>query len=574
MTTFVTSFINVNNNEEKTIHWRIDKFMELVRSGIQLCVYIDSSLSERIKEKTLNFSNVKIMQMVLLKETKMYQFCQNIDILQLPFTNNIAKDTMDYLILINSKVEFMYDAINKNPWKSDFFAWIDFSIYHVFNNIPLCNINLHQIQHYSKKELKNDETFLLIPGCLRRITKDETHFIIGQVYWRFCGGFFFGNKKSITKLYNHQIEYFPIFLTLYNTLVWEVNFWAWLEMYTEWKPIWYQADHNDSIIQLPYDFLYTSLLQNNFVKIKTYSYPILKGKEKDDYYIPGSASYLKYNEKHLLNTRYINYTINKNDQIQNFTFHHPNKHIITKNVFSLLDDNYYPLLYQEIKDPPNENTTLLMFNGIEDIRLYQYQNEIHFIGTSMNYSKDNNNLIITGKYDIENYQLFDASIIQSPYKKQCEKNWTPIIQNINGIEKELFIYQWYPMEIGEIIEKKLEIIITYPIESSIFKTIRGSTIFIPWGEFLIGVLHFSENDFLDRKYFHILLMLDQKTMKPIKYSDPFYFGKEPGIEFCIGFTISNLEYHFWISNLDSNPMVISIPFVTIPCINNILYHCC
>ena len=93
MTTFVTSFINVNNNEEKTINWRIDKFMELVRSGIQLCVYIDSSLLERIKEKTLNFSNVKIMQMVILKETKMYQFCQNIDILQLPFTNNVTKDT-------------------------------------------------------------------------------------------------------------------------------------------------------------------------------------------------------------------------------------------------------------------------------------------------------------------------------------------------------------------------------------------------------------------------------------------------------------------------------------------------
>ena len=567
MTTFVTSFINVNNNEEKTISWRIEKFMNLVNYGIKLCVYVDVSIFEILKEKTKNYLNVKIMPIITLKQTKTYQFCQDISILQLPFTNNIAKDTMDYLILINSKIEFIYDAMKENPWESDFFAWIDFSIFHVFHNISLCNNNLQQIQNYSNDEYKNDDTFLLIPGCLPSIKTEDEHLIIGQVYWRFCGGFFFGNKKSIQKLYNLHIENFPIFLTLHNTLVWEVNFWAWLEIYTKWRPLWYKADHNDSIIQLPSEFLFTSLLKNNLVQVKTYFYPTLKGKEQEDYYIPGSASYLKYNDKHILNTRYINYTINE----KNFTFHHPSKHIITKNVFSLLDDNYNPLLYQEIRDPSNQNKTLLMFNGIEDIRLYNYNNEIHFIGTSMNFSKENHNLMITGKYDIDNYQLMDSFMIESPYEKKCEKNWIPIIQTNNGVEKELFIYQWYPMEIGEIIKNKLEIITTYLIESSIFKTIRGSSTFIPWGDFLIGVVHFSENEFLDRKYFHILLMLDRITMKPIKYSNPFYFGKEPGIEFCIGFTITNLCYHFWVSTLDRDPIGISLPLSTIPFINNIIF---
>ena len=58
----------------------------------------------------------------------------------------------------------------------------------------------------------------------------------------------------------------------------------------------------------------------------------MEGEEKDDYYIPGSACYLKCNEKHHLSTRYINYTIHE----KNFTFHHPLKHIITKNVLSAL----------------------------------------------------------------------------------------------------------------------------------------------------------------------------------------------------------------------------------------------
>ena len=567
MTTFVTSFINVNNNKEKTIDWRIEKFMDLVGSGIQLCVYVDASIFEIVKEKTMNYLNVKIMPVIMLNQTKTYQFCQDTSIIHLPYTNNISKDTMDYLIIINSKIEFIYDAMKHNPWSSDFFAWIDFSIFHVFHNISLCYKNLQQIQNYSKNENKNDDAFLIIPGCLPSIKKDKEQLIIEQVYWRFCGGFFFGNKQSIQKLYELHIEYFPLFLTLHNTLVWEVNFWAWLEINTSWKPLWYKADHNDSIIQLPSEFLFTSLLKNKLVETKIYPYPIIEGEENDDYYIPGSASYLKYNEKHFLNTRYINYTIHE----KNFTFHHPLKHIITKNVFSILDDNYNPLIYQEIKDSSHSKKTLLMFNGIEDIRLYQYGNEIHFIGTSMNFSKENHNLMITGKYDIDHYQFIDSFMIQSPYEKQCEKNWIPIIQNIDGIEKELFIYQWYPMEIGEIVENKLEITTTYLIESSIFKTIRGSTTFIPWGDFLIGVAHFSENEFLDRKYFHLLLMLDRITMKPIKYSDPFYFGIEPGIEFCIGFTISNLTYYFWVSKLDCNPILVSIPLSTIPFTNNVIF---
>ena len=39
---------------------------------------------------------------------------------------------------------------------------------------------------------------------------------------------------------------------------------------------------------------------------------------------------------------------------------HQNKYIITKKV--IFDDNLNPSIYQEIKDPRDENTILLMFN--------------------------------------------------------------------------------------------------------------------------------------------------------------------------------------------------------------------
>ena len=54
MTTFVTSFINLDNDLSKNSSWRIDKFMDMVKTGIQLCVYADESVMSTLKEKTRN----------------------------------------------------------------------------------------------------------------------------------------------------------------------------------------------------------------------------------------------------------------------------------------------------------------------------------------------------------------------------------------------------------------------------------------------------------------------------------------------------------------------------------------
>ena len=54
-----------------------------------------------------------------------------------------------------------------------------------------------------------------------------------------------------------------------------------------------------------------------------------------------------------------------------------------------------------------------------------------------------------------------------------------------------------------------------------------------------------------------MVILDKETYAPLKYSRPFYF-KNIGIEFCIGFSINENKYWFWISQLDRDPMLVSI----------------
>jgi hypothetical protein len=56
-------------------------------------------------------------------------------------------------------------------------------------------------------------------------------------------------------------------------------------------------------------------------------------------------------------------------------------------------------------------------------------------------------------------------------------------------------------------------------------------------------VHFSEGEYLKRKYFHALVLIDGSSMKPLQYSNNFYFSEEVGVEFCTGFAIIDMKYH-------------------------------
>jgi hypothetical protein len=175
--------------------------------------------------------------------------------------------------------------------------------------------------------------------------------------------------------------------------------------------------------------------------------------------------------------------------------------------------------------------------------------------------------MIIGDYDIINYTYNNCKIVQPPKKTDCEKNWIPIIKD----NQEYFIYKWSPFQYGKINpdNNQLEIIYSYEINSPEFDRIRGSTVFIndDNNEFLIGVVHFSE-EFFPRQYFHMLVQLDKETLQPIYFSEPFCF-QHYGVEFCIGFTIKDDKYIFWISKMDNDAIMVTIDKKEIPIVNTV-----
>jgi hypothetical protein len=139
-------------------------------------------------------------------------------------------------------------------------------------------------------------------------------------------------------------------------------------------------------------------------------------------------------------------------------------------------------------------------------------------------------------------------------------------------QEEMFIYKWSPMEIGRVdpSTNQLQIVLRHEVRPWIFSRLRGSTTFVDcpldilpkelcsndfkhlWTlkeavnsnfsgempqesrmkmggeedlakmEYLIGLAHFSE-EHSPRHYYHLLILLEKRTLRPVRYSRVFYF---------------------------------------------------
>jgi len=198
--------------------------------------------------------------------------------------------------------------------------------------------------------------------------------------------------------------------------------------------------------------------------------------------------------------------------------------------------------------------------GLEDIRLYKLDESsanIRFICSNKNHVPNLKTRIMTGIYDVDNGLCRDMRILHPPTDTYCEKNWIPLPSTIDHIVGEYFIYKWMPFEIGRLDEtEQLRIVKSYEHNTPFWQGIRGSTCLQEILDGYICLVHFSEEK-SPRHYFHMLVLLEKGTFKPVKYSRFFYFNKK-SIEFCIGFCKKDEKYCFWISNFDRDPEYLEV----------------
>jgi len=558
--TFVTSYFKIYDNDydmSKTFEKRLELFLKLADTGINICLFTTPEFEDIFREIDKKYENLKLVNIYFKNELKFSdKYFLETKMCRLPESRSNVKDTEYYMYLMNSKIDFIKEAINANPFSSNYFCWIDFSLPYIFKNIDK---SIEQIKLISQRNYI--KSFLTIPGCWN-IKINDINFIKNNICWRFCGGFFMGDKDSLIDFYNLSFNNYGEFLNVTKTFLWEVNYWAWLETHKNFNPLWYPADHNDSIINIPTS-LHNIKIYELADEIITYNYPKF---ESNDLFFPSSSSYVydNINKKHILNTRYVNYFYKDNWECD---FFNDARQIKSVNINSELNENFIPSSFSIVKvDETNLFNNLSSFSiGLEDIRLYNQNGLIKFIASNINYIPSNKNRMIIGDYN--NDICTNCKVVNMLWDSNCEKNWSPI--QYNNDSKQLFIYKWNPYQIGFIDdENNFKIQIESHINNDLFNKFRGSTSFIEKDEnTLIGLVHYSVLN-VPPIYYHVVVLLDKKTLLPIMYSDPFKFSEKP-IEYCIGFTIYKNTYLFWISQMDRDPLLLKINIDNIPVLNKI-----
>jgi len=226
-TTFVTALINMNQGDVTNY---FNHFEKLCKTGIPIALFLDpiyKNEGEIILEK---YKNVKIVKYLDIHELPIY------NTKELPKIRNQNKDTFNYIKVMNNKIYFMDVAEKSNLFNTEYYAWIDFRIFHIFKNEEYVSNKLNQIS------IKKHNKKSYFPGALENKINE-----LDQINWRFLGGFFLLQKNEIIILSSLLQE----FILNSDRFSWEVNNFAALEYYNKFDFGWYTADHNDTILNTP-----------------------------------------------------------------------------------------------------------------------------------------------------------------------------------------------------------------------------------------------------------------------------------------------------------------------------------
>jgi len=283
----------------------------------------------------------------------------------------------------------------------------------------------------------------------------------------------------------------------------------------------------------------------------------------DERYHPMNPSIQKTKTGYVVICRSVNYT-----QKGARSFHTIDSSGVfrTRNFLVHYDRDLNVVAQQEIvEDLPRQRIRSFNLEGLDDCRLFPFQNSSWFTCTTSDTNPAGNfqiSLCRLGSKPREGTVFVDKLIpLLGPDPHRCEKNWLPFI-----LEGSLHvIYSYDPFLIYRVdpdkgsCDKIMDI--NPPLDFSRF---RGSAAPIPWkGGYLLlvheVVFHFN----YERTYIHRFLFLDSQLQMQ-QLSDPFYFQHQ-GVEFCCGMQVDHSKEHLILTlgEEDRDAYFCQVPVATV-----------
>jgi hypothetical protein len=215
--TIITAFYNIRELEENHISNRkLEEFLELAKNFIlqlpyPLVIYIDTTtqsdfIYEFIKKHRAYPEKTLIIR-ESFKDTYFYKDIERIAELQktyIIYNGILEHETPNYIVLNNNKFWWLEQTIAKNPFSSERFLWMDFSINHVAKNPETIHTWFSTIPEKIKQM------------CINPLVEiGDYQDIFHNIHHHYAGGLFSGSadyllryidafKKTIKKIYDEN----------------------------------------------------------------------------------------------------------------------------------------------------------------------------------------------------------------------------------------------------------------------------------------------------------------------------------------------------------------------------------
>lgn len=239
MVILVSAFLwNINNNT-RNLETYIQHGLHIINISIQKIIFIEEEIFNLYLK---DYSNI-YTTFIFIKKEELYLFKYIDQITHFYLnTNNPKKDTLDYMVVMCNKTEWVKQAIELNGNNDDQYIWIDFSIYYIVNNEELFTQSIFNLKN---KEYKN---IRIAGGNLYDIDIYKDDNIYHNISWKLLGGIFGGHKDALLSFAELTKKKCIDIIQNKKTLPWEVNVWHMIQKdHPELFDI-YLADHNISMI--------------------------------------------------------------------------------------------------------------------------------------------------------------------------------------------------------------------------------------------------------------------------------------------------------------------------------------
>ncbi len=258
----------------------------------------------------------------------------------------------------------------------------------------------------------------------------------------------------------------------------------------------------------------------------------------DERYHPMNPSILKTADGYKVICRTVNYT-----QVGAKNFHTIDAQGIFRTRNFLLDytPDFQLLAQREIVEDSYERRPPAFVEGLEDCRLFEYDQHLCFTTASWNTHDSNVPQISLCRLDKEptgDLHYIDKPLpLFGPDPNRCEKNWLPFVKN--GQIHIIYGYDPFTVYQPNLVTGATKTVFSYKPEQN-FSRFRGSAAPVEFDGGYLMLVH--EVTFLadyHRCYLHRFLYLDA-DLRVKKCSKPFVFTHF-GVEFCNGIAIDHSE---------------------------------